>query len=281
MQSGSLDLGRTKRRIDALIGELNRESAAIAAPNRNTASPSGDTSMHPYQNMTDQYAGGASSYGGSSPSEADQAMSTNTAKIEGIKQELLHLQAELRSRLGDWNRDSQELRQDGQDIRQVQGVSDLYQKAQDAAYREQTRIVGLMNTISAAIDRAQQAIPMHAGCAGRQAHRSIDQIVGQSNDLYRGSAANNYKLPILGYVIPLLDKGRYGKVALQTITEYPTPRLRQDSSDRQGTLWDKVIRGLGYFEKQNLQDYKVELPSYYYQIFPGGYLPADEYEIRP
>lgn len=279
IDEGQLTIAETRRRIDDLVAELYRESAAMAAPGQGMAGPSSNTSSHPYPSVTDPYAAGVSGYGGSHPLGAYQGVSGPGPKVERIKQDLLHLQGELRRRLGDWDRDSQDRRHDAQRIGQVQNVSTQYHRAQDGAHKEKTQIVDLVNAISAAIHRAQQAIPLDAGHTGRPVRRTLDQVTGQGNDLYRGTTANNYGLPLLlQYLVPQLDKGRYGKVALQTTTEGPVPALRRVSSDRDETIWDKVVRGLGYLEKQNLRTYPVELPAYYYQMAPEGCVPASEYE---
>ena len=276
-----LNLADAKRRIEALIEELRRQSAAVAAAGQSMAGPSGHLPGHPYHSRADQYGVGVAGYGGSHPSDAYQAVAGPLARVEGIKQELLGIQGKLRTRLGDWDHDLEELQREGRHIRQVQDVSGLYGRAQDAAYREKTQIVNLMNAISVALDRAQQTVGAHAGHAGRRTGRTIDQIAGHGSDLYRGGITDRYGLPILDYVLPLLDKGRYGAATLQSIVQYPTPRLRQASSDRTETLWDKVVRGLGYVDRQGGRACRVELPAYYYEICPTGHVPEGEYQIRP
>jgi hypothetical protein len=268
-----LDLLKTQHRIDALVAELNRESAALAAAEQNIPGAASNTPAYPYQHAADQYAGGASGYNSPQLSQAYQAISAGAAKIHSITQELLGLQNELRTRLGDWNSDSDALRQGEQRIRKVSGLSASYRKAQDAAHRDKTQIAKLMNVISAAIGRVQRSIPPHAGFTSRRVGRSIDDIAGHGSDLYKIGPAVNYRPPITQYVVPALDRMRYGKLVLQPVTQYPSPRLRQDSSDGQETLWDKITRGLGYFDRENLHTYQVELPTYYYQMAPGSYTP--------
>ena len=278
MPDGSLSLPETRRRIDDLVAELHRESAAIAGAGQGMAGSPG----HPYPAMTGPYGVGVSGYGGSHPSDAYQGVSGSAAKIGDIKQNLLRLQAELNNKLVQWYGTYQSFRQGQQEIKEVARASDYLRDGQETAQHKQTQIVELMNTINDALHRAQQAIPSDAGHTGRPVRRTLDQVVGQGNGLYRGTAANNYELPLLlQYLVPPLDQGRYGQVALQTTTECPAPALRRVSPDKDETIWDKVVRGLGYLEKQNLRTYEVELPAYYYQMYPKSYAPVGEGELGP
>ena len=278
MPDESDKLAETRRRIDDLVAELYQESAAIAGAGQGVTGSPG----HPYQSMAGPYGTGGFGYGGSPPSDAYQGVSGSAVKVERIKQDLLHLQSELRSWIENWNHDSQELRRDAQRIGQVQSVSTQYQRAQDGVRKEKAQIVELVNAINAAINRAQQAIPLDAGYPGRPVRRTLDQLVGQGNGLYRGTAANKYALPFLPqYVVPSLDKERYGKLALQTTTEHPVPLLRRASPDKGETIQDKIIRGLGYFGRQTLRIYHVELPAYYYEMYPKSYAPVGEGELGP
>jgi hypothetical protein len=278
MPDGSLSLRETRRRIDDLVAELHRESIAIAGAGQGMAGSPG----HPYPAVAGPYGTGGFGYGGVSPSDAYQGVSSSAAKVERIKQDLLDMQTELNRKLVQWYGTYEGFRQGQWQIKEVAGASAGLGDGQQIAEEKQTQIVGLMNTINDALHRAQQAIPSDAGHTGRPVRRTLDQLVGQGNGLYRGTAANKYALPFLPqYVVPSLDKERYGKLALQTTTEHPVPLLRRASPDNDETIQDKIIRGLGYLEKQNLRTYEVELPAYYYEMYPKSYAPVGEGELGP
>jgi len=276
MQTEPFDLVETQRRIDALVAELRRASAAAGAAGQNIANATGSTSPYPYQGGAGRYAAGVSGYAGSNLSDACQGIAPLAAKVEEIKQKLLRVGDTLNNQLARWSNTYGQFYKGQQEIKEVARASDHLRHGQQIAHQERTRIIKLINIINNELNLAQRAFPVHLQPAGRQVGHSIDDIAGHGSDLYKMGPAINYRPPITQYVVPMLDKTRYGKLVLQPVTQYPSPRLRQDSSDGQETLWDKVTRGLGYFDRENLRISQVELPTYYYQMAPGSYTPASE-----
>ena len=281
MQTEPFDLIKTEHRITTLIAELRQASAAVRAAGQNGASETAGTSSYPYQGRTGRYAANAPGYAGSNSSDAYQEISTLTAKIEEIKKELLELRSELSNQLTLWRNAYEQIREGQQKIRKVAGASDDLQDGRRITQRKWAQITKLINLINNELNLAQHTFPIHAQHPCRPFGRSIDEIAGHGNDLYKPGSVINYRPPIMEYVVPLLDKTRYGKIAVEPVIQYPTPRLRQDSSDRQETLWDKITRGKGHFEKQNPPIYQVELPTCYYQMVTGTYTSRSDYGIRP
>lgn len=263
-------LSKVKNDAYRLIGLLQHQLGVVLSAGQGLDNLK-SRAQHPYQSAGAPYSSGSK---GTEHIQAQQTIASATAKIEGIKNELLKIKTDLQERVNIWNENLKYLRNGSQEVKEVRPLKDHYQQGERAALNQKSKIIDIINAINLALSNAQQRMSRFSGYIGSPSSGGIDEIVRKADTTGKFAAKNNYGLlPITYETVPLLDAHRYAKADSQRSTEYPKPNLASSESKQTGTLSDKINRGLGHSEIPRARNVQVKLPVYLLRTFSSGYMP--------